>query len=291
VPESNTESDGWSGRLQRAVGAWQPFTGGGIASFASASASRILLFQIFAAAAIGGLFVWALRTAWVPVIEQGLTRLPESALLQSGQLAWPGTQPIRISENEHLDWIVTPAAASPLEPLGQSADLQIELRPRSLRIRGTLGHVEIPYPAAWRFDFGRIPATASWNAWRSYLGMGVGIVVALGLLLSWWTLATAYAVPGWIFARLVRRHPSLPGVWRMAAAALWMGALVASGGIAAYAYGLVRIPGLIATQAIHIPIPWIWFAWGILRSEASVRTSKVSGPGRKRRPRNPFNRR
>jgi len=55
---------------------------------------------------------------------------------------------------------------------------------------------------------------------------------------------------------------------------------VGAAGIAAYAHGIVRIPGLVASQAIHVPVPWIWLFWGILRLETG---SQGSRSGRKTR--------
>lgn len=258
----------WIERVRALVGAWQPLTGAGLAAFGQASVGRLIAFQLAAAAGIGLLLVVSLRLCWFPVIDQSLTQLPESAPLAAGRLEWPGTNPVRLAENPWLGLVVMPVAPLPEDAPGQTADLQLEILPRGLRLDGVFGHVERPYPPMWKLDLGRIPATATWDAWRRPISIILGTGTALFLLVSWWSLATAYLMPAWIFARIVGRSLSAGAVWKMAGAALLVGAAVGAGGLAAYACGMIRLPGILVSQILHIPVGWIWLAWGILASDS-----------------------
>ncbi len=256
-------------RVRSFVGAWQPLTGAGLAAFGQASLARLAAFQLASATGIALLLVVSLRLCWFPVIDQGLTQLPEAAPLAAGHLQWPGTNSVRLAENPWLGLVVMPVAPSPEDAPGQTADLQLEILPRGLRLDGVFGHLEQAYPPEWKLDLGRIPATATWNAWRRPISIIVGTGTALFLLISWWSLATAYLIPAWIFARIVGRSLSAGSIWKMAGAALLVGAAVGAGGLAAYACGMIRLPGILVSQILHIPVGWIWLAWGILSSDSS----------------------
>src|SRR5579871_2922000 len=49
--------------------AWEPLTPYGVAAFARASLGRLLLVQLLVAIAAGGLTVWFLHHAWLPVVR------------------------------------------------------------------------------------------------------------------------------------------------------------------------------------------------------------------------------
>lgn len=267
-------------RLRRFVGAWQPFTGPGLAAFGETSIARLLTFQFIAAVGIAVLVVGALRWTWVPVIERSLPNLPESVPLQAGRLVWPGTEPRRLGENAWLSIVVRPSTNSTPDDPGQTADLQVELHPGTYRIEGVFGHIDRPYPRSLTADLGRIPATAAWNAWRRPAAFLLALGFTLFLLVSWWGLATAYAPFAWAFAHLCRRPLSLAAAWKISAAALFVGAAVGAAGFAGYATGAIRLPGVLVTQAIHIPIAWVWLIWGLLSTTSTPRPArtKASNP-------------
>lgn len=267
-------------RLRRFVGAWQPFTGDGLAAFGETSITRLVTFQIAAAVGIGVLIVGALGWTWAPVVERALPNLPESAPLQAGRLLWPESEARRLAENPWLAIVVRPGTKSTPDDPGQAADLQLELRPTGVRFEGIFGHVDRPFPRALNADLGRIPATAAWGAWRRPAACALALGVTLFLMLSWWGLATVYAPFAWAFARLCQRPLSLAAAWKISAAALFVGAAVGAAGVAGYATGAIRLPGVLVTQALHIPIAWIWLVWGLLSIPSTPRTVlvKASNP-------------
>lgn len=279
---ANTEpsAPGILERIRRFLGAWQPFTGRGLAAFVPASFGRVMALQLMAAGGIALLVVSALRVTWVPVLANALPALPESAGIVGGRLVWPETSARRLAENPWLSIVVRPESAGSDVP-GQSADLQIELHPGHLRLTGVFGLLERPYPRTWRVDLGRIAVTAAVKAWYMPGCWIVAGAVGVFLLVSWWGLATLYTPAAWILARLTGRAISLPEAWRIAAAALFSGAALGAFGVAAYASGAIRLPGLIVTQVLHVPVPWVWLLWGLL--------SLPTGPARPRvRKENPF---
>lgn len=262
VPATDTASS--LARFRAWIGAWQPLTGPGVAAFATASASRVLTFHLLAATGVGVAVAFVLWRAWFPVIDRALPSLPEAASIGSGKLVWPTPDPVRLGQNAWLDLVVHPAASRSERELGQTADLQLDLRPATFRITGAFGHLEQPYAPAWTVDLGRLPASAKWRAWRMPTLILAAAASALGMSLIWVLLASAYAGPAWVVARLMSRTPTLGGAWKVSDASLWVGAAVACAGLAAYATGLVRLPGLAVSQALHVPVAWAWIGWGLL---------------------------
>ena len=247
-------------RLRLFFGAWQPLTGGGVALFRSASPARLLAFQAVVAVLSALILAGALRRAWLPVITRALTALPEAAAVTNGRLRWPEPEPIRLAENAFLDLVI---ALTNRAELGQTADLQVAFQASNLVFSGVAGQWTVPYPPDWTVPLGRIEATARWGAWRLALAAGLGLAVTLGLLGSWWALATLYTLPAWLGAWLAGRQPGGTGTWQMAAAALLPGALFLDWGLVAYGLGAIRLPGLASFFTLHWLVGWLWLGWGV----------------------------
>lgn len=264
LAEGDKSSGSWAARARwwrRVVGPWQPFTGRGVAAFRVASFRRLLGFHLLTALLSGLIVVGVVRRIWLPVVNQGLTQLPDAAFVSGGTLRWPGREATRLAENVWLDWIVTPEGRS---DLGQTADLQLEVRARDLRIHGPAGHLRLPYPIELEIPLSRIEATARWGAWSWVIQGGLGLSTALGLILLWWLLATLYTLPALLLAVMLGRHARLTGIWRIAAAALIPGALFADWALLAYGLGAVRLPGFFFLFALHVLIGGGSLLWGLL---------------------------
>jgi hypothetical protein len=247
-------------RFKESVGAWQPLTGAGVAAFARSSLGRVMLFQLLVALASAGAILVSLRLTLFPVVEASLRSLPESVILRQGTLSWTETHPQRLGENPWFDFVLTPIGAT---PPGQTADLQWEFRSGGLRCNGVFGHVDLPWPQSWVGDFGRVPASAAWGAWRAPGQALLGFLVVVGLCLAWWVMATGMTLPAWLAALALGRSPGWGGIWRMASAALLTGAGVALLGLAGYITGYWRLPGLLVSQVVHLLVGWIWLGWGV----------------------------
>lgn len=266
------EATQWAARwrwLRRVIGPWQPLTGRGVATFRAASLPRVLAFQFLVAALSAVVLAWTVRRTWFPVVFRGLERLPEAAGIEEGRLQWPDTVPVRLSENAWLDWVVTPAPTSPSTELGQTADLQVELRRDALRIHGLAGHVTLPYRSDLTMPLGRVEAAARWGAWNWVLLAGLGLATGITLMVTWWVLATLYALPVLLLGFLMGRRVRLLGAWRIASAALLTGALFADWAILAYGIGAVRLPGFGLLFAGHALVGGWWLVWGVLRCPAT----------------------
>jgi hypothetical protein len=263
---------------RRAAGAWQPFTGGGLARFADAGMARTLAFVLTFALATGLTLGWTLHAAWWPVVDRAILELPEEGpTLGRGRLDWPGVTAGILADSPHLGIAVRMDERS---PLGRTADLQVELLPGALRVAGIAGFIEWPWPAHWELSLGRLEARAAWEAWRRpVLATAVGAVTAL-LASAWCLIALALAVPIRATAFLLRRRTGLGGCLRLAAAALSGASPVLGLGMAGYALRWLPWPALAVVTGAHLLVACLQLLWGLLS-----RPGNDDGPGR---PVNPF---
>lgn len=265
--------------MRAAIGAWQPLTGHGIAAFAGASGSRLLLFQTVLALALALTFSWTgRRIATIPV-RSALGGLPdELAGISGGRLQWPGTDPVLLAQGPHLALVVDPNATG---DLGLNSDIQLELRERSLTFRGVLGQTPFSYPDGLEIPLDRTGAAATWGAWQLPLLVFLTAAGFTCVLATWWILAALYSFPAWALAWVIRRPIRWTASWRLCCAALLPAALLPGAGLLLYATLWIRLPGLIGIWLLHFPAGWAWLIWGII--------SLPPGPARNPNgPANPF---
>jgi hypothetical protein len=240
--------------------AWQPFTFGGVASFAGARWGRLLAAELVAAMLVSVSVVWFLHRCYCPVILRAIQQMPETAGVANGALQGvPGTL---IAESKFLAIAATPQAS---REIGQDADLQIQLRQNDL----CAGSIFWP---DWGLDFSYGPGTAInlarsnlepwWSAWQPVLLTGSGVASVLLLLLTWAVLAAIYMAPAKFIAWFADRHLSWGGAWRLASAALLPGAMVAMGAIILYGGSVIDLVGLSFFGAVHVIIGWIYLVGG-----------------------------
>ena len=279
---------------RRAAGAWQPFTGGGLARFADAGMARTLAFVLTFALATGLTLGWTLHTAWWPVVDRAIRELPEAGpTLAHGRLHWPGVTAGILADSPHLGIAVRIDERS---PLGRTADLQVELLPQALRVAGIAGFIEWPWPADWNLSLGRLEARAAWEAWRRpVLATAVGTVTTL-LATAWWLGALTLALPVRAAAFVLRRRIGLGGSLRLAAAAFSGASPVLGLGMVGYALRWLPWPALAAVVGAHLLVACLLLVWGLFSRPgcaAPARPANPFGPGaeaprRRRRQGNPF---
>ncbi len=264
------------GRLRTALGAWQPFTGGGIAAFSRASLARTLVFQVLFALGLSCVVVWSVRLAWFPPFFAALGKLPGSdAGIRQGRLDWPDPIAVALADNRHLALVIDPAGSG---GLGRAADLQIELRRDGVSLHGLFGHQTFPYPPDLELRLDRLGGRAAWGAWN-WVGLAfIGIATFSCSVVLWWTTAFATALPSWLLALVARRALTLGGACLMMAAAWLPASLVLAGGAALYATNWIRLPGLMFAVVAHAVVAVLWHAWGFLRLPARAAAKKVDNP-------------
>lgn len=250
-------STSWVARL----GAWQPFTGPGLAAFARTSGTRLLLFQLAASLLTAATVICSLQLAWVPVVRDAVEQLPDSgAGIRGGRLLWSEDPERLLAERPKLALAIDSGDGP---GLGQSADLQVELHPDSVHLRGILGHVTVPYPPGLDLPLDRTRASAAWGAWLPpFLALWGGAALVLSLLAGW-TLATLHA-PGLAFMGWIsRRDLGFTGGWKLALASLFPAGLVFDGALLLYASHWIRLPTLAALLPVSLLTTWIAMLWGM----------------------------
>jgi hypothetical protein len=255
---------------------WQPLTFGGVAAFARASPGRLFFVQFLMASLVAVSVVWFLTSAWFPQIQKAIAQLPEQGGIQSGQLRWTNASPAWLAEGTFLSIVIDVEGNT---PMGLNGDVQLQLVRNELRVRSLFGYLAVPYPAGWVVGLNRTEAGPWWGAWRPFILIGAGVIVAVGLWLSWVVLATIYMAPVRLIAFYADREVSLASAWRVACAAMLPGALLMSGAMVLYSLHRLNLIGLLFAWLLHLVLGWIYV--GI----AATRLPRLStAPPRRRNP-------
>jgi hypothetical protein len=243
--------------------AWQPLTPRGIAAFARAPTTRLLIAQLLVASVAAGIITWFVQTAWCPMVTEAIAQLPEQSEVRGGQLDWHGAAYQVLAENRFL------ALAVDLQHAGQArspAQVQVEFGKADIQIRSLFGFTRMPYWRGWIVPCNRLELTPWWGAWRPPLLALLVLGVIVTLVLTWTLFASIYFLPAWLLGFFANRDLSLIGSWRLSGAALMPGALLMSAAIFLYRLGLLEVVGLSIAAVGHIVMGW----WYILSSVLSV---------------------
>lgn len=235
--------------------AWEPLTPRGVAAFAGASLSRLLVVQLLVAILAGGSVIWLLDTGCFPVITGAIQTLPGTGEIRSGRLDWHGGSAQMLAEGKFL------ALDVDLDHSGQihsPADVQIEFGADSIRVFSLLGYAEFFYPPDQQAPFNRTDLEPLWGAWAAEILFLTFIAVTLTLLVNWWLLATVYFLPARLVAFFANRDLNLRACWKLSGAALLPGALLMTAGIVAYGAGLLDLVSLGFIFAMHFVLGWIY---------------------------------
>ena len=125
--------------MSEPVKAWQPLTFGGVARYGHDWVGKLFFACLIVSILTASVVVWTAARAWLPVIEESITRLPQGAEIRGGKLTAP--QPVQLAENLFL--------ALRLDPIGEStppslADIYVILRPREIQFRSLFGMTKLP---------------------------------------------------------------------------------------------------------------------------------------------------
>jgi len=234
----------------------EPVTPRGVAAFAGAKFRWLFLLQMIVAL-LGTLTVICfLHGSCFPVIRAAIQKLPAAGEIHDGELDWRGSQPQMLAEGNFL------AIDVDLDHSGQirstTADVQIEFGRDSIRILSLLGYVELFYPPDRFAPFNRPELEPLWGAWSAEILFIAAAATFLGLLLSWWLLATIYFMPVWLLGFFTNRSLNFRASWKLSAAALLPGALLLTAGILLYDFGFLKLVSFGFVFAAHFVLGWIY---------------------------------
>jgi hypothetical protein len=241
--------------------AWEPLTPRGVAAFAHARFGCLLLVQIIIALLAATSATWFLDDSIFPVIKTAIENLPAAGEIRSAQLDWRGDSPKLLAEGRFLSLDVD------LEHRGKinsTADLQIEFGRKTVWASTLLGYAEIPYPSGEIFSFNRTELEPLWGAWRAEILFVAAVAAAIGLILSWWLLATIYLLPVWALGLFVNRDLNFRRSWKLCGAALMPGALLMAAGILLYDFGAVDLVQFGFIFGAHFILGWIYLFVSLL---------------------------
>ncbi len=241
--------------------AWEPFTPRGVAAFAHASFGRLLFVQIIIALLAATSVVWFLDDSVFPVIKSAIQNLPAAGEIRSAKLDWRGDSPKLLAEGRFLALDVDLNHSG---KINSTADVQIEFGQETIRSSALLGYVEFPYPTGRIFSFNRTELEPLWGAWMSTILFVAAMATAVGLLASWWLLATVYFLPVWVLGFFVNRDLNFRRSWKLSGAALMPGALLMAAGILLYDFRAVDLVQFGFIFAAHFALGWIYLFVSLL---------------------------
>ncbi|MGA2242615.1 MAG: hypothetical protein ABSH11_11375 [Verrucomicrobiota bacterium] len=241
--------------------AWEPLTPRGVAAFAHARLSRLLLVQFVVASLAAAAVVWFLSDGCFPTVRAAIRHLPATGTIRSGRLDWSSHLPQILAEGRFLAFIVDPNHSGQIH---SPADVQFEFGRETLRVFSLLGYAEWNYPSDWIIAFNRTELEPLWGAWEpEWLAITVLAVVA-GLMLLWAALATVYFLPAWLIGFFANRNLSFRGSWKLAGAALMPGALLLTAAVVLYDFAALDLVQFCFIFSAHFALGWVYLFLGQL---------------------------
>ncbi|MDQ6632405.1 MAG: hypothetical protein M3Y82_11740 [Verrucomicrobiota bacterium] len=233
--------------------AWQPLTPHGVAAFAFASWPRLYLAELFFGLLAMTSLIWFLNRNISPAISEALQQLPETAVLQNGELK--NLKSKTLASGKILSLMID------LEEniqTGQTVDLQIEFGKKQFKICGLLGCLDFNYPADQTMALGRSKSDPWWGAWRPIILAGIALAFLLFLFFYWAIFSTlCFSIPK-IFAYFADRELSWPGSWRLASAAQMPGAFLFAAAIFLYGLNMIDLIHFGILLGLHFISGWIY---------------------------------
>jgi len=236
--------------------AWQPFTPRGVAAFARATLSRLLVVELAVAALGAVVVVWFLATIWFPTVRQAIHQLPERGTILNRKLDSPVTFADTLAEKR--PFLIFVLDLEKQRNASQTSDVLVEFHRSNFQVCSMFGCLVFDYPGGWSIEFNRQGLAPRWEAWEPILLGLAALLVTVLLLLSWATLATIYC---WIVRLLgffKDRDLNWARSWRLASAALMPGAVLLSAGILGYGLGMLDLIRLLVLFALHLVMGWVY---------------------------------
>jgi hypothetical protein len=249
----------------------EPFTPRGVAAFARAKFKRLLLAQFVFAAAAAFAVAWFFYEDCFPTVQAAIENLPLDSQISSSALDWHGDSFSELAEGRFVAFDVDISHSGEFR---SPADLQIEFGHETIRVFSLFGYTDFYYPPGDVISFNRTELDPLWKAWRAEILFFIIIAVIIGLLLSWWILASVYFLPVWLSGFFTNRNLDLRASWKLSGAALLPGALLMIAGILFYGLGLPLVTFLFIFGA-HFVLGWLYLFFGLaFLSRSSTATPK-----------------
>jgi hypothetical protein len=241
--------------------AWEPLTPRGVAAFAHARLGRLLVVQSIVALLTAASVAWFLDDSVFPVLNKAIQNLPNTGEIRSAKLDWHGESSQMLAEGRFLALDVDLDHSG---KINSTADVQVEFGGEDIWSFGLLGYTAFPYPSGWIIPFNRTELEPPWGAWRSTLLFSAVVATALGVLASWWLLATLYFLPVWLLGFFVNRDLNFRRSWKLSGAALLPGALLMAAGILLYDFGAVDLVQFGFIFGAHLILGWLYLFVSLL---------------------------
>ncbi|MEY4387044.1 MAG: hypothetical protein RLY20_2327 [Verrucomicrobiota bacterium] len=241
--------------------AWLPVTPRGVAAFALAKNSRLLLVQFMVAIITACCIGWFLHQAWAPAIREAIAKIPDDACIQSGALSWPTNSPVLLSEQHFLGITVDLDHTGQMTP---TSHLQIELGKNGWQVSSLLGVLDLPswvstkYPADVRIALNRSELEPWWAAREPFLILIAMAGVVVWLMMLWPVLGVIYSAPVWLVGFFSNRALDWRASWRLGCAVLMPGALLMSASIVLYGLRAFDLMKLAVAFGLHLVVGWVY---------------------------------
>lgn len=240
--------------------AFEPLTPRGVAAFARASFTRLLLVQFFFALLAAISIVWFLDGNCFPIVRSAIQNLPDAGTISSGKLDWRGDSPKLLAEGKFLALDVDQNHSGQIH---STADVQIEFGAETVRVFSLLGYAEFFYPPDLFAPFNRAELEPLWGAWSVEILFFAAAATAIALLLSWWVLAGIYFLPVRVFGFFTNRDLDFRASWKLSCAALMPGALLMTAGVLLYDFGFLDLVSFGFVFTAHFVLGWIYLMVGL----------------------------
>lgn len=257
------------------AGAWQPFTPRGVAAFAQASWARVVFFISVIALIATVMVVWFIHANYFPPISEAIKNLPDEAALQNGNLT--NVVSSLLTQKKFLSAVIDLEETG---SIGQTADLQLELRRDYFQICSLFGCGLFVYPTETIY-IGRSTAEPWWGARQPIILVFCSVITIVALLSSWATFTLLYAPIAKITAYFADRKLSLGESWRLAFAAQMPGALLMCLTIFFYGIQVFDLIRFLFFFALHFLIVWIYlfaavYSFPLLSETTPAKTNPFS---------------
>jgi hypothetical protein len=268
----------------------QPFTFGGVARFSTARVGRVSFVALVFGLVSGLVVSWLCATCLAPVVDEAVSKLPQTGSIERGVLLWPEKSGRLLAANSFISFDV---ALQDHQAEGAPVDFSVRFRTNDLALTSLLGTTRLPYPPFSEFEFNHISLSPAWGAWRVPLLVALIPGTALLLMLTWAALALIYSPLPLLIGTAFNREVGFLPAWKLSVAAQLPGSLMMAFALALYSTGKIALIFVLVMLLAHFIPTFIYLLISPFLIPKSEQTREEPNPfeGEKRRKtkgKNPF---